>query len=265
MSEPNPTQQFARKYQGIEGFYLITGNGELGFIRPADLKPVEEAFPQLGDADFLHEHPRFQDDVDRFRGELVRFIETYRARPDLPIELGYVDPAGNPERSWRSASLVIYNYVREIYRHDDKARYDTGKLDHFGIGEHDDTWNAVRGIHRGLEDLFAHHSEEGFHRFFPVLYYHRGDGPADRQSGEEMGLAAATAYHDDQLPRREEGLRILNLFWNHIDDQTRPGRWTFPFANADTEAQVFRTLRDNLYRRGVINPDLRVEKRFDFS
>ena len=265
METLSPTQAFAKRYHGIEGFYMLSGQGALGYIRPDDGKAVQEAFPQLSDPAFLEEHPKFSAEVERFRATLPRFLEAYLNHPELEIEMGHLEPALNPDRSWQSASLILYNHVQSVFHRDDQARYDHGDIDRFGVGAHDDTWNRTRGIHRGMEDLYNHRSGEGFHRFFPVLYYLKPSAPAESSAGLSLAEAEPTAQPEFRLPRTEGGVRILNLFWNHTGDETPPGSWSQPFANVETESHLFQVLRENLYLRGAIDPAQRVERKFDFS
>ena len=56
---------------------MLSAQGALGYIRPDDGKAVQEAFPQLSDAAFLEEHPKFSAEVDRFRATLPRFLDAY--------------------------------------------------------------------------------------------------------------------------------------------------------------------------------------------
>ena len=265
METLSPTQAFAKRYQGIEGFYMLSGQGGLGYIRPDDGKAVQEAFPQLNEPDFLAEHPKFAAEVERFRATLPRFLEAYLSHPELNIEMGHLEPALNPERSWRSATMMLYGHVQSVFHHDDQARYDHGEIDRFGVDGHDDTWNRTRGIHRGMEDLYNHRSSEGFHRFFPVLYYLKPSAAVADTTTLSLVDAETTTEPEFHLPRSQGGVRILNLFWNHTGDEPAPGTWALPFANVETESHLFQVLRENLYRRGAIDPAQRVERKFDFS
>jgi hypothetical protein len=179
-----------------------------------------------------------------------------------------VEP-GSPARSWRSASLVLYASTLAVVRRDEQHAYDLGVMDRYRTNAKDDTWNRLRGIHRGLEDLYRHRSPEGDHRFFPVLYYQRGGEP----TATSPALAVAPAEPgepalpgaDERLPAQQRGLRVLNLFWSMTVPALDPSAWRLPFGAIDTRGGIFTMLREGLYQRGALAPDLRVEQRFSLS
>ena len=260
--------QFVTVYPGIEGFPLLSDAGELGYISKDDQRALPETFPQRDAPGFAAAQPRFDADVARFRTELQRFLDMYRQRPELPLELGYVEP-GSPSHSWRSASLVLYASTLAVVRRDEQRAYDQGLKDRYRTHANDDSWKRVRGIHRGLEDLYRHRGPDGDHRFFPVLYFHRGSAAATAPRtlttvGEQAGEAPLPG-EEDRLPAHRRGLRVLNLFWSSTVAEPDPSAWRLPFGAIDTHGVIFTLLRDSLYQRGALAPDLRVENRFSLD
>ena len=66
MDQDIAISELAAEYRGIEGFYLLNTQGQLGYISTDGSSYVKETFPQIDDPDFLSQHPRFVEELHQF-------------------------------------------------------------------------------------------------------------------------------------------------------------------------------------------------------
>ncbi|MDH3691754.1 MAG: hypothetical protein OEU36_20105 [Gammaproteobacteria bacterium] len=229
----------AQKYKGIEGFYILNRNGDLGYIVKGTQSARKEAFPQQNDESFIKAHPNFAAELEKFAGHVKALIAFYSESPTAGMELGYVLPASDRTRSWHSATLVLNDHVMEAFKAYDEHLYQKGLKDPFMTDVEGDKLQSMRSVQRGLDDLINHKDQFGHSAFYPVLF---------------VRSSAATAGADgDQSP-----LRILNLLWSHSVaeglGETAPALGT-----------VMDLLRKNVLERGAIDRSQRVENRFSIS
>lgn len=154
-------------YKGIEGFYVLNRQGDLGYFSEDGQRMAKETF---GDTDNGPESP--DERIDDFQAELRRAAETFPPGEDK--ELGYLLPVDD-SRVWNTATLVLHDYVAKELR--DAFDRDI-KLGRMTLAEGDRKIRdieAERGLHRGFEDLLNHMGAFGTHTFFPVLYFRTAD------------------------------------------------------------------------------------------
>lgn len=237
-SSPGMVSRFVHFYKGVEEFYFLNREGDLGYIKSKDLRPIKETFPQLKNRAFLKSNPDFMRELDGFLRELVDVSMIYLRNPPPDLELGYVLPADNG-RQWRTSTLVLHKHVLEdlkadhemIVRNSDKQIVQ---------GEHDlRRFMGVRSIHQGLDELTHHRDAYGRYRYFPALFV----VPDEVDSGR----AGSTR------PK----LRVINLRWRDARAR-KPAREETPEEGLEF---VFSLLRDNLTQRGAIDRSQRRENR----
>jgi len=171
-------------YKGIEGFYVLNRQGDLGYFSENGQRMTKESF---GGAIPVSSGPQTEERVDDFCAELRQASEDFPPGEDK--ELGYLLPVDD-EHLWNTATLVLHDYVAKELR--DAFDRDI-KLGRMTLAEGDRKIRditAERGLHRGFEDLLNHIGAFGTHTFFPVLYFR----PADETSTED-----------------DHPLRVLNL------------------------------------------------------
>lgn len=209
-------------YKGIEGFYVLNAQGELGYFSDDGARLIKESFeadsPAAGDS---NAGPAGK--IELFRDELKQASESFPPGEDK--ELGYLMPV-DEARVWNTATLVLHDEItkelKDAFDRDIKKGLMT-------LAEGDRKASDIateRGLHRGFEDLLNHVGTFGNHTFFPVLYFR----PA---TGED---------------KPAHPLRVLNLMW--LISGT--GR----FSN------LLGQMRRNLAERGALNQESRVEHRF---
>lgn len=234
VSDPSTISRFVHLYKGIEDFYFLNRNGELGYIRSGELRSVKETFPQLKDRTFLHANPDFLSELEEFLRELGEISSAYLSNPPSDLELGYILPAGD-QHLWRTATLVLHKHVVETLRTDHEVMVQNGAQE-LGEAERDlSRIMGVRSIHQGLDELTYHKDTFGQYRYFPALFL---------------------------LPESQDAtqsrVRVLNLRWRGR------GLGARRYGPADTAGQrelLYRMLRENLTQRGAIDRSQRVERR----
>ncbi len=194
--------RFLQRYKGVEGYYFINRNADLGYIRAADAKPVKENFPQLHDRKFMRAHPDFVYQLETFLRDLQEMSYIYLNTAETGMELGYVLPTNGSGYEWSSSTLVTHQHVVDAMRKDDAedASPTTPALNSASVRH---------SVYRGLNGLHGHRGREGQYRYFPVLFFQGGphaDGTATAKT-----LAQVSGFHDTSL-------RVLNLLWRRQKD-----------------------------------------------
>jgi hypothetical protein len=245
MSVPDPDtiSRFVHLYRGIEDFYFLNRNGELGYIKSGQLRSVKETFPQLRDRAFLSGHPDFLPALEDFLRGLGEIADTYLNDPPSELELGYLLPAGD-QHLWRTATLVLHKHVLEALRADFEIMVRDGTRELVEAERDLSRIMGVRSIHQGLDELTHHKDSFGQYRYFPVLFMM----PEDEKDGRPGA--------------NRSRVRVINLRWRGRGlDRNRSGAG----GPSPEREQVFRILRDNLNRRGAIDRSQRVENRLSLA
>lgn len=234
--------RFVHQYKGIEGFYFLNKDGELGYINPDSLRAMKETFPQANDEDFLRSHPKFKEQINKFLLAIRDIPKAYLSEDSASdIELGYVLPV-TEGKTWLSSTLILHKSVVDTLERDDKLLCAQGIKDPFQIDLEADTVKVVRSVQRGFDDLLHHKDAFGFYKYFPVLFKLPHTGTELANSGS------------DKAP-----VRVLNLKWHRTaSDQTNSP----DLAIHDT---VFSILRANLVKRGAIARDKRIHNKLQIS
>lgn len=209
-------------YKGIEGFYVLNPQGELGYFSEDGQRLVRESFdnadPTPGSPD--------PDKIESFNSELRRSSESFPPGEDK--ELGYLLPVDD-EHLWNTATLILHEHIAKEL----KDAFDRDiKLGRMSLAEGDRKIRDIaleRGLHRGFEDLLNHVGSFGTHTFFPVLYFRPSQGL------EPSGKAT-------------QPFRVLNL----LSLIQGTGRFSDLLAR----------MRENLQERGALNQASRLEHRF---
>lgn len=233
---PQSVSRFVQRYQGVQGFYFINRNADLGFIRPADAKPVKETFPQLHDRKFTRKHRSFVPELENFLRDLQELSHTYLNSIDTGMELGYILPTGDNNHEWQSATLMVHNDIIDTIRQDQGAHRRYGASD---SPQHNLTVEELRGacsVHRGLNYLANYVESDGSHGYFPVLFFKPALSPTHTQTGD-----LSERDHDTSL-------RVVNLLWQRSRNES--GLTTY-------HDLIFDILRRNLKVRGAIARDKR--------
>ncbi len=233
MADDNAIARFSQKYSGIEGFYFLNNNAQLGFIDPEGPRLARETFPQRKSEEFLQANPQFSDELKGFLHDLSLLLDVYQSNADSTIELGHVLPGHDSSRAWDSATLVLTREVVATVEEDYKYQYKKGTKDPFQVNSDEQTIHSEKSVQRGLEDLVNHRDPFNIHRYFPALYF------VGQSGGNESDARSA--------------LRVVNLMW-------RPSE--HPETKTQRRDTVFRILRHNLVQRKAIDPEQRLENRF---
>lgn len=242
MSVPDPgtISRFVHVYKGIEDFYFLNRNGELGYIKSGELRSIKETFPQLKDRTFLNANPDFLSGLEEFLRELGEISTAYQdPNPPWDLELGYVLPAGD-QHLWRTATLVLHKHALEALKTDHEAMFQNGTQELVEAERDLSRLMGVRSIHQGLDELTYHKDVFGQYRYFPVLFLL----PENNDAGG-----------DDS---RKSRVRVINLHWRGRGLNSRL------YGSGDTGSTrelVFEVLRGNLTQRGAIDRSQRVENR----
>jgi hypothetical protein len=237
-------QRFTGRYPSVEGFYILSRTGELGYIRKEDQRAVKETFPQMQDRNFLLRHPSVAADVPLFLAWLHELAKAYLESVPPGLELGYLLPGRDPTSPWKSASFVLHDHVLSTIHYDQQAIFKRTGIGNpllaTAIGERN---QARRSVYRGFAELIEHHSSFGVPRYFPALF--QLNEHTDGKTLQEIRERATG--HEALSP-----LRVLNLRW-------QPPHF-FVRGHPDI---VFKALLDNLRARGAIlePPELTEEKK----
>ena len=234
--------RFIHTYKGVEGFYFLNRQGELGYITADGQRSAKETFPQTKDEEFLRLHPNFLEQVESFTRAISEIPQAYLAEGKAAeIEIGYVLPVSDSQ-AWRSATLVLHRKTVETLERDDKALYSKGLKDPFQSDPEVEKMKGVRSVQQGLDDLLYHKNSFGVFRYFPALFKLSDTGVKIIGSGSEQSR-----------------LRVVNLKWHHTRDES-----TDPTEPVDYHT-VFSVLRANLVKRGAIDRKKRVQNKFAVS
>lgn len=239
---PQSVSRFVQRYPGVEGFYFINRNADLGFIRPADAKPVKETFPQLHDRQFMRGHPGFVDELESFLRDLQELSHVYFNNGEIGMDLGYVIPAGDGDREWKSATLMAHDKVIDAIRTDQEVKRQCVAADLPSNNLAVEDLQGACSVHRGINYLANYVDTHGTHGYFPALFF-------------QPALSPTTAPAGDLTQRgHDTSLRVINL------------RWRSPENDGASTAQhdlIFDILRHNLEVRGAIArnklPDVKTE------
>jgi len=231
--------QFLENYRGVEGFYFINRNADLGYIRAADAKPVKETFRQLHDRQFVRKHPNFVHQLESFLRDLLELSHIYLNTTETGMELGYILPADSNNQGWQSATLVAHNKVIETTQKDYDEIHQrglTGTSDPVpAFTEEPNKLNSKHSAYRGLRLLIDHKNSSGEYRYFPVLFFHPG-GSSDE--------ARAKHANQTEFGPRNASMRIINLLWRRNKNES---------VLSERHSLIFDVLRHNLKVRGVFN------------
>jgi hypothetical protein len=233
---PQAVSRFVQRYQGVQGFYFINRNADLGFIRPADGKPVKETFPQLHDRKFTRKHRSFVLELENFLRELQELSYVYLNGVETGMELGYIQPVGDNDHEWQSATLMAHDDVVDTIRLDQEQKCQDGEAD---SSQQNLTVDELRGacsVHRGLNYLANYVDSDGYYGYFPALIFQPALLSTNTQAGD-----LTDRDHDT-------GLRVVNLLWQRSRNESGSP------AHHDL---IFNILRRNLKVRGAIARDKR--------
>ena len=230
--------RFVHQYKGIEGFYFLNQNGDLGYIKADDLRTVKETFPQINNRHFLKVHPDFMEQLEGFLRDLGDLSKLHSSPSANDFELGYVLPANDSTQKWRSATLVLHKRVVETLRADENLLYKKGIKDPINSTDLDaEKLQGIRSIQRGLDDLTHHRDAFGMYKYFPVLFHLRNDNAPSAK------------------------LRVLNLKWRPNRERPDGGANAQTAAHMSSRETVYSVLRHNLIRRGAIDRNRRHQAR----
>lgn len=244
MHDPDPAivSRFVYFYKGVEDFYFLNSDGDLGYIKSKDLRPIKETFPQLKNREFVKSNPDFMRELDSFLRELVDVSSIYLENPPPDLELGYMLPAGD-RNQWRTSTLVLHKHVMEDLKADHEMMVRNGTKEPADAERDLARVMGVRSIHQGLDELTYHKNAFGHYRYFPALFV-RPDHP------------------DAAQKNRTSNVRVINLRW-------RDGRTQAPGSTRETAPRnrelVFSVLRENLAQRGAIDRSQRLEHRLSVT
>ena len=234
--------RFVHQYRGIEGFYFLNKEGDLGYITADGQRTCKENFAQSNDKEFLRTYPEFTAEIDPFLQGVREIPKVYleeNATPD--IELGYVLPV-TEGKSWLSATLILNKDIVDKIKSDDKLLYTKGMKDPFQIDPEAEKMKGVRSVQQGFDDLLHHKDAFGVYKYFPVLFKLPDKGADITHTGCEKAP-----------------VRVLNLKWR-MSSADRPTA-----AQLSSHETVFSILRANLIKRGAIARDKRLQNKFAVS
>lgn len=243
VSDPGTISRFVHVYKGIEDFYFLNRNGELGYIRSGELRSVKETFPQLKNRAFLNTNPDFLPGLEEFLRGVGEIAFAYQNDPPYDLELGYVLPAGD-QHLWRTATLVLHKHVLETLKADHEIMVQNGTKELVEAERELSRIMGVRSIHQGLDELTYHKDGFGQYRYFPAL------------------VLLPESDDSTRLDATRSRVRVINLRWRGRGlsaHQYAPGQ------TPNTRELVFRVLRENLTRRGAIDRSQRVENRLSMA
>lgn len=215
-SEPGPGQ-----LPGIEGFYLLTAQGELGRYE-SDGRFLEEA--EL---------------TGKLAGKIRVLLQRYRAGKGDDVAVGLVTPKG-PDRSWRSASLVFSdNALHKFYGTSNEPG---GTLTTF---QHR---NKIKSIFQGMEvvlDVEDAGPDLPYPRCCPVLFVpEAGSEVLCRRYGmdsvepdrvlELLDLMSTLSVEDKRHPALSE--MVTEMLRTRITPEIRSGPDLVLAADAGTPA-----------------------------
>jgi len=242
VSNPGTISRFVATYKGVEDFYFLNKDGELGFIKSGELRPIKETFPQLDNPDFVTANPGFDGEVQAFQRDLVHIARMCAASPPADLELGYVAPMSDAHE-WRSATLVLHEPVLEALKADHQMMAQNGTKELVQAERDLGRIAPRRGIYQGLDELIHHQDAFGRNRYFPALFL----SPPDSTVGRARG---------------ETNVRVVNLRWRDGHDQALSTR---PAASHPLRERLFALLRENLSRRGAVDRSQRLENRLSIA
>ncbi len=231
---PQAVSRFVHRYPGVQGFYFVNRNADLGFIRTADAKPVKETFPQLHDRKFTRKHPSFVSELENFLRALQDLSHIYLNSAETGVELGYILPAGDNDHVWQSATLMVHNEVIDAIRLDQEEKHQYGAAD---SSLQNLTVEELRGacsVHRGLNYLAHYVDTNGSHEYFPALFFQPALSPTNTEAGD-----ATDRGHDTSL-------RVINLLWQRTINES---------GSYARHRLIFNILRRNLEVRSAIARD----------
>lgn len=235
--------RFVHLYKGIEEFYFLNKDGELGYIKSGEMRSVKETFPQLKDREFLGANPDFLRELEEFLRELGEISTVYMDTPPHDLELGYVLPA-NGQYRWRSSSLVLHKHVLGSLKADHEVMVKNGTKELIEAERDLGRIASVRSIHEGLDELTHHKNAFGQYRYFPALF------------------VLPERHVMDQPDRSKSNVRVINLRWRerHSIPTTRDSA-----GGIRNRELVFAVLRDSLSQRGAIDRSQRLENRLSIA
>ncbi len=233
---PQAVSRFVQRYPGVQGFYFVNRNADLGFIRIADAKPVKETFPQLHDRKFTRKHPSFVPELENFLRDLQELSHIYLNSTETGMELGYILPAGDNDHIWQSATLMVHNEVIDTIRLDQEEKHQYGAVDSLQQNLTVEELKGACSVHRGLNYLANYVDTNESHGYFPALFFQPALSPTNTQAGD-----FADRGHDTSL-------RVINLLWLRARHESGSS------AHHDL---IFNILRRNLEVRSAIARDKR--------
>ena len=234
--------RFLHQYKGIEGFYFLNKNGELGFIDQESRRAMKELFPQVNDKEFLQSHPEFKKELSAFQIDIKEIAETYlKDESASDIELGYLLPV-TEGKTWLSSTLILHKSIVDTLECDDQLLYSKGIKDPFQIDQEAEKMKGIRSVQQGFDDLLHHKDAFGMYKYFPVLFKLPHTGIDVAESGS------------DKAP-----VRVLNLRWRKSTSQQTSA------SSLAAHETIFSILRTNLVNRGAIDRNQRIQSKFQIS
>lgn len=244
MSVPKPdtVSRFVHIYKGVEEFYFLNRDGDLGYIKSGAMRSVKETFPQLRDRAFINSNPDFMRELESFLRDLGEISTAYQGTPPYDLELGYVLPASERHR-WRSSTFVLHKHVLEALKSDHDVMVSNGISDLSEVERDLGRIEGVRSIHEGFDELTHHKNAFGEYRYFPALF------------------VLPDHFEHDQPHASRSNVRVINLRWR--DGRSEPFRSRS--STSETRELVFSLLRENLTQRGAIDRSQRHENRLSVA
>lgn len=231
---PPAVSRFVQRYPGVQGFYFINRNADLGFLRPTDAKPVKETFPQLHDRKFTRKHPSFVLELENFLRDVQEISNIYLNSADTDIELGYILPAGDNDHEWQSATLMVHDDVVDTIQFEQQQKQQYDIVDSSPLNLTAEELQGACSAHRGLNYLAKYVDASGSHIYFPALFLQPTPAATNTQ-------AAGAGDRGDN-----NSLRVINLLWH------RP---VHGHRSASHHDSIFSLLRRNLEVRGALARD----------
>lgn len=229
--------RFVQRYPGVQGFYFINRNADLGFIRTADAKPVKETFPQLHDRKFTRKHPSFVHELENFLRDLQELSHIYLHSAETGMELGYIVPAGDDDHEWQSATLMANYNVVDAIRVDQYEKHRYGITDSPPQNLSAEELQGACSVHRGLNYLANYMDTNGSHVYFPVLFFRTTPATTSTQAGDVTDRG-----HDTSL-------RVINLLWKRSGHES---------GSKVRHNLILHILRRNLEVRGALAREKRL-------
>lgn len=205
-TSPDVATRITGAYKGIEGFYILNRNGDLGYFSTDGQRLIKETFLD-GPPD--SNNPELLEKVEAFFSELRDAATKFP--PNKDKELGYLMPVGK-ETVWNTATLMLHAYVAKDLRDAFERAISRGQMTLTQGDRRAADMSPERGLHRGFEDLLNHIGSFGTYTFFPVLYFRSNDSSTEHVNHplrvvNLLSLIPGTGRFTDLLARMRHNLQ----------------------------------------------------------